>query len=249
MAGDLYVGTSPIGPVVRPARHARTVVLYLRSDWLLPKSSSRIPAAAAELARVSRATVLCCGYRPSFPGSLEDARAGFDYCESLGPTAVAGERLGAGLAAALLLSLRDEGAAQPRCAVLNSALLDLTLAAPSLSLNAAANPALDLVELGSRVRRYAAGTAPTDPLLSPLYGNLHGLPPVQLLAAGNDPLIDDSLGFAARAARSGVTVDLRVRAVGALPDAEAVAAMADFIRAHTDAAPSRTENTSRMISG
>ena len=249
MAGDLYVGTSPVGPVVRPARPSGTVVLYIRSDWLLPRSASPIPATAAELARDCRATVVCCGYRPSFPGSLEDVRTGFEYCEALGLTAVAGERLGAGLAVALLLALRDEGAAQPACAVLNSALLDLTLEAPSLSLNAAADPALDLGALGRSVRRYAAGNAPTDPLLSPVYGNLHGLPPIQLLAAGNDPLIDDSLGFAARAARSGVTVDLRIRAVGALPDAEAVAAMAGFVRAHTGAEPSRTENTSRMISG
>jgi acetyl esterase/lipase len=249
VAGDLYVETSPVGPVVVPAQPSGTVVLYVRNDRLLPKAASPIPSTAAQLARDSLATVVCCGYRPSFPGSLEDVRAAFDYCEGLGRTALAGERLGAGLAVALLLTLRDEGAAPPRCAVLNSALLDLTLEAPSIALNAAADPAFDVVELGRCVRRYAAGSAPTDPLLSPLYGNLHGLPPIQLLAAGNDPLIDDSLGFAARAARSGVTLDLRVRPVGALPDAEAVAAMTDFIRAHTGAEPSRIENTSRMISG
>jgi epsilon-lactone hydrolase len=246
---DLYIETSPVGPVVRTAQPAETVVLYLRDDWFLPKSSSPIPGTAAQLARDSRATVVCCGYRPSFPGALEDVRAGFDYCESLGRTVVAGERLGAGLAAALLLCLRDEDAAPPHCAVLSSALFDLTLEAPSLSLNAAANPGFDLVGLGRQVRRYAAGAAPTNPLLSPLYGNLHGLPPIQLLAAGNDPLLDDSLGFAARAARSGVTVDLRVRPVGAVPDAGAVAAMTGFIRTHTGVDPSRTDSTSRMISG
>jgi hypothetical protein len=82
--------------------------------------------------------------------------------------------------------------------VLSSALFDLTLEAPSLSLNAAADPKFDLAGLARRVRRYAAGAAPTNPLLSPLYGNLHGLPPLQLLVAGNDPLLDDSLAFASR---------------------------------------------------
>ena len=249
MSADLYVETGPVGPVVRPEQPTETVVLYVHSDWLLPKSSSPIPSTASRLARDARATVVCCGYRPSFPGSLEDVRAGFDYCESRGRTVVAGERLGAGLAAALLLRLRDEGATPPCCGVLSSGLFDLTLEAPSLSLNAAANPAFDLTSLARRVRRYAVGAAPTNPLLSPLYGNLHGLPPIQLLAAGNDPLLDDSLAFAARAARSGVTVDLRVRPVGAGPDDAAVAAMAGFIRTHTGLDPSRTENTSRMISG
>jgi len=246
---ELFVETSPIGPVVRPARPSETVVLFIHNDWLLPKSSSPIPATASRLARDSLATVVCCGYRPSFPGALDDVRAGFDYCEGRGRAVVAGEQLGAGLAAALLLRLRDEGATPPHCGVLSSALLDLTLEAPSLSLNAAADPAFDIVGLGRRVRCYTAGAAPTNPLVSPVYGNLHGLPPIQLLAAGNDPLLDDSLAFAARAARSGVTVDLRVRPVGANPDTAAIAAMTGFIRAHTGVEPSRTENTSRMISG
>jgi acetyl esterase/lipase len=144
---------------------------------------------------------------------------------------VAGNRGGAGLAAALLVRLRDEGAEPPACAVLVSPLLDLTLQAPSLQLNAAADPTFDLDELRRRVARYAAGTELTDPLLSPLFANLHGLPPIQVLAAGSDPLLDDSLAFAARAARSGVTVDLRVRpdAAGLRPGV--LAAVAAFIGA------------------
>jgi acetyl esterase/lipase len=249
VAGDLYVQTSPVGSIVRPARAGETVVLFVQNDWLLPRSTSTIPETAARIARESQATVVCCGYSPSFPGSLDDVRVAFHYCEGRGRTVVAGERLGAGLAAALLLQLRDEGVAPPCCAVLTSALFDLTLDAPSLSLNAAADPELDVSALARRVRRYAAGAAPADPLLSPLHGNLHGLPPIQLLAAGNDPLLDDSLSFATRAARSGVTVELRIRPVGARPDNEAVAAMAGFIRAHAGVDPSRTEITSRMISG
>ncbi|HET9972491.1 MAG TPA: alpha/beta hydrolase fold domain-containing protein [Streptosporangiaceae bacterium] len=98
--------------------------------------------------------------------------------ESLGsgPVVVAGERLGAGLAAALLIRLRDAGARLPHGAVLVSALLDLSLEAPSLLLNEAADPTFQLAELRRHAARYAAGTAPTDPLLSPLHANLHGLP-------------------------------------------------------------------------
>ena len=75
-------------------------------------------------------------------------------------------------------------------------------------------------------------TSATDPLLSPLHANLHGLPPVQLLAAGNDVLLDDSLAFAARAARSGVLVDLRVWPDATGLDAVAATAMAGFIVAN-----------------
>lgn len=53
---------------------------------------------------------------------------------------VAGERLGAGLAAALLIRLRDAGADMPHGAVLVAALLDLSLEAASLLLSEAADP-------------------------------------------------------------------------------------------------------------
>jgi acetyl esterase/lipase len=241
---ELLTEAGPVGPIVRPVRPSEKVVLFIRDDRSAP-----IPDTASRIARASLATVVCCDYRHEFPASLNDVRAAFDYCESLGPTVVAGERFGAGLAAALLLDLRDEGATQPCCAVLSSALVDLTLEAPSLALNAAANPAFDVVGLGNGVRSYTAGAAPTNPLLSPLYGNLHGLPPIQLLVAGNDPLLDDSLSFAARAARSGIAVELRVRQIGDRPDDESIAAMAYFIRTHTGAEPSRAANTSHMISG
>jgi acetyl esterase/lipase len=150
---------------------------------------------------------------------------------------VAGERLGAGLAAALLIRLRDAGAGLPVGAVLTSALLDLTLQAPSLLLNQAADPAFLAAELRRQVARYAAGTALTDPLLSPLRANLHGLPPIQLLAAGNDVLLDDSLAFTTRAARSGVTVHLQVRSDQAGLRAALAPAMAAFIGERAAAAP------------
>jgi acetyl esterase/lipase len=128
------------------------------------------------------------------------------------------------------------GAKEPECAVLSSALLDLTLDAPSLLLNAAADPGFDIDELRSHAARFAAGADRTNPLLSPLHANLHGLPPIQLLVAGTDPLLDDSLSFAARAARSGVTVDLRVRPDAVSLHPESVTAMADFIQAWAPAA-------------
>jgi len=195
------VEASPVGPVVHPPRPAGTVVLYLHGDRYL----SGAPESA-----------------------LVDVHAGYRYSQAAGPVVVAGERLGAGLAAALLARLRDAGDPLPRCAVLVSALLDLTMQAPSLLLNAAADPAFRVTELRRRVLRYAAGRELTDPRLSPLHANLHGLPPVQLLVAGNDLLLDDSLAFAARAARSGVTVDLRVRPDAASLRAEVGTAMAAF---------------------
>jgi acetyl esterase/lipase len=246
VAGDVWVEESPVGPVVRPPDAVKTVVLYLHGDPRLSTDPESALDVAGRLALRTGAAVVCARYRSTFPAALEDAHAAYDYCQTSGPVVVAGECVGAGLAAALLVQLRDMGAAPPRCAVLVSALLDLTLQAPSLLLNAGADPAFDVDGFRQRVARYAEGTARTDPFLSPLYANLHGLPPVQLLAAGTDPLVDDSLAFAARAARSGVTVDLRVRADAVGLRTEVVTAMSAFIRAWTAC---DTGNASRMLSG
>ena len=240
MAGDLRVKASPVGPVVRPPDPAEMVILYLHGDRYLAGSPESALGLAGQLALRTGAAVVCPGYRCAFPAALKDAYAGYRYSRETGgsgPVVVAGERLGAGLAAALLIRLRDAGADLPPCAILTSALLDLTLQAPSLQLNEAADPTFRAAELRRRVAGYAAGAALTDPLLSPLHANLHGLPPIQLLAAGNDVLLDDSLAFATRAARSGVTVDLRVRSEEAGLVTGLASAMAAFIGEWTPTAP------------
>jgi acetyl esterase/lipase len=228
---------SPVGPVVRPHGPTDTVILYLHGRQDVPEPALDL---ARRLVALTGAAIVCCRCRPTFPEALDDVDAAYHYCQEMGPVVVAGERIGAGLAAALLVRLRDSAAALPRCAVLISALLDMTMEAKSLRLNAGADPAFDVAELRRRAADYAAGAALTDALLSPLYANLHGLGPVQLLVAGTDPLLDDSLAFAARAARSHLTVDLRVWQDAAGLAAETATAMADFIGAWHPAARTGT---------
>jgi monoterpene epsilon-lactone hydrolase len=236
LAHGVRIEASPVGPVVHPPGPAGTVVLYLPGDSGGPGAPEPAPGLARQLARRTGATVVCSRYRAVFPAALEDVVAAYRYSRAAGPVVVAGERTGAGLAVALLVRLRDAGDALPRAAVLISGLLDAAMQAPSLLYNAAADRMLDAASLRRTIERYAAGTDLTDPLLSPLRANLHGLPPVQLLAAGTDLMLDDSLAFAVRAARSGVPVDLHVRPDAASLDAHRLPAMAGFIRTWARAA-------------
>ncbi|WP_206077898.1 alpha/beta hydrolase [Prauserella endophytica] len=228
MGDDVSVEESPVGPVIRPAEDTELVILYLHGNQDGPEPALDL---ARRLALLTGATVVCPRYRSAFPAALIDAHSGYSYCQAAGPVVVLGEGIGAALATAMLVQLRDSEATSPRCAVLLSALLDLTLETKSLLFNASTDPAFDIIALRQRVTAYARNTPLTDSRLSPLYANLHGLPPIQLLAAGTDPLLDDSLAFATRAARSRVTVDLQVWPENTSFRAEAVQAMADFIRA------------------
>jgi monoterpene epsilon-lactone hydrolase len=234
VAGDIWIEQGPVGLVVRPTVSTGTVVLYLHGDRALQCVPEAAMDMAGHLALRTGARVVCAQYRPEYPCALDDIEAAYEHCRTLGGTVVvAGERLGAGLAVALLARLRDAAAEMPQCATLDTALLDMTLQAHSLQFNAFTDPTFDLEELRRNVARYTAGTAPTDPLVSPLFANLHGLPPIQLRVAGSDPLLDDSLALAARAARSGVMVDLRVHPDAAALRRDALDETAAFVRTRT----------------
>ncbi|MEU9350589.1 alpha/beta hydrolase fold domain-containing protein [Streptomyces griseoloalbus] len=212
MASEVRVMEGPFGPEVRPeGEPAGQTVLYAHGDPRLAGTPRDALPTARELTRLTGQAVVCARYRPHFPLALDDLYAAWEYCHDQGgAVAVAGKRLGGALAAGLLLRLRDADAPLPTCAVLTSPLLDFTLDAPSLLFNAVADRTVDSEALAARAAAYAGSTPRDHPLLSPLHGNLHGLPPVQLHVSGTEVLLDDALSFATRAAHSGVTVDLRV---------------------------------------
>ncbi|MFI6377159.1 alpha/beta hydrolase fold domain-containing protein [Streptomyces sp. NPDC050546] len=232
MASEVRVDEGPFGPEVRPEGGAvAQTVLYLHGDPRLAGTPRDALPTARELARLTGYAVVCARYRSRFPQALDDVQAAWEHCHAGGPAAVAGKRLGGALAAGLLLRLRDAGATLPTCAVLSSPVLDFTLDTPSLLFNAAADRTVDAEALPVRAAAYA-GTAPRDhPLLSPLHGNLHGLPPLQLHAAGTEVLLDDTLSFATRAAHSGVAVDMRIHEDSAAQGLRQLEATAEFLRA------------------
>lgn len=232
MVSEVRVDEGPFGPEVRPeSRTVAQTVLYLHGDPRLAGTPQDALPTARELARLTGYAVVCARYRPRFPQALEDVWAAWEHCHADGPATVAGKRLGGALAAGLLLRLRDAGATLPTCAVLSSPILDFTLDSPSLLLNAAADRTVDAEALPVRAAAYA-GTTPRDhPLLSPLHGNLHGLPPLQLHAAGTEVLLDDTLSFVTRAAHSGVAVDMRIHEDSAAQGLRQLEATAQFLRA------------------
>ncbi|MEU6642860.1 alpha/beta hydrolase [Saccharomonospora sp. NPDC046836] len=227
MAGEISVEESHVGPVVRPADDSGMVILYLHDEAGNPQQAL---GTAERLTVLTGATTVCPRYRPGFPAALIDAHSGYSHGQAAGPVVVIGEGIGAALATAMMMQLRDSEATPPRGAVLLSALLDLSLETKSLLFNASTDPRFDITALRRRIADYARGVPLTDARLSPLYANLHGLPAVQLLVAGTDPLLDDSLAFATRAARSRVAVDLHVWPETDSFRDEAITAMAAFVK-------------------
>lgn len=180
-----------------------------------------------------------------FPAALDDAVLAYRWLleQGLPPEniMIVGESAGGGLCLATLLALRDGGDPLPSAAVAISPWTDLKLTGESRRTRqkVCLSPP-GMAEVCSRY--YAGDHDPGDPLISPLYGDLHGLPPLMIVAGDWDTLIDDATRFAAKARLAGVDVRLIVgeRMVHCYPllaplFPEATAALQEicaFIQAH-----------------
>jgi acetyl esterase/lipase len=123
---------------------------------------------------------------------------------------VAGDSAGGGLALALLLLLRDRGDPLPAGAALISPWTDLLGTGLAIAGRARIDPLLRWDDLKARAAEYAGRHGLADPLISPLYGDFRGLPPLLILVGTREILYDDSTRLALRACQAGVPVTLVV---------------------------------------
>ncbi|MGC8489062.1 MAG: alpha/beta hydrolase [Clostridia bacterium] len=170
------------------------------------------------LARAARGRALLLEYRLApehpFPAPVDDAarayRALLDEGQDPRRLAVVGDSAGGGLALALMMVLRDAGDALPASAVLISPWTDLASTAPSLDTRRERDPWLVADAVPQEAAVYLAGADPQDPLASPLYGDLRGLPPLLIHVGDDEILLDDAVRIADKAERQGVPVTLKV---------------------------------------
>jgi len=149
-----------------------------------------------------------------FPAAIQDAVAVYRalLADGIAPEtiAVGGDSAGGGLTLALLLSLRVAGVPLPAAVVLFSPWTDLAATGDSIRTNDR-RCAMFRGEGIARVARYYLGSAdPRNPLASPLYSDLAGLPPMIIHVGEDELLLDDSTRLAERARAAGVPVDLKI---------------------------------------
>jgi monoterpene epsilon-lactone hydrolase len=193
------------------------VLMYLHGGAYCIGSMKTHRALASNLARSAKARAINVDYRLApehvFPAALEDAVKAYRSLLEEGIPArniiVAGDSAGGGLAMATLLSLRDQGVTLPRGAVVISPWTDLLGTGESLKTKASVDPILNPDELELYATMYCKGDL-RDPLASPLYAELKGLPPLLIQVGTNEILLDDAVRLAERAKAAGVKADLRV---------------------------------------
>ncbi len=228
------------------------VIFYLHGGAYVIGTAASSLGLASDLARHTGTRLVTIDYRLApehpHPAALEDAVSAYQGLLDTGmppsAIAVAGESAGAGLAVALLVALKHARLPQPTAAVLMSPWADLTLSGNSIRGKAAADPALTADGLARRAADYLAGGDPTGALVSPIFADLRGLPPLLIQAGSHEILLDDATRLAARAAAADVAVALQVtpgvphvfQGFAAMLDegAAALTGAGEFLCAHLD---------------
>ncbi len=214
----LGMGGVPAERVVAPGARDDAVLLYLHGGgYTLGSSASTRPLAAA-LSEATGAAVFVPAYRLApehrFPAALEDAVTAFRWLlgEGIPPAriAVGGDSAGGGLAVTTLLALRDEGHPLPAAGICLSPWLDLTCSSGSYRTKAGTDPILTRRNARWLASLYLGEAAPENPLASPLFADLRGLPPLLVQVGSEEVLLDEALAFRRRAEEAGVEVTLEV---------------------------------------
>ena len=195
------------------------VLLYFHGGGYKMGSNRSHHDLMSRLSAAAGCRVLGLNYRllpeHRFPAPVEDACLAYRWLLQQGfaarSIAFAGDSAGGGMAAAALLSLRAQDVALPVAAVLLSALTDFEARGASYETRAALDPIHNRQLIQSLGRQYLGKEADvSQPLASPLNGELSGLPPLLLQAGDRETGLDDSVLFAEKAAGAGVDVTLQV---------------------------------------
>jgi len=223
VAADVTASPGSLGgiPVVNidvDSVEPKVVILYFHGGAYAVGTAASSVGLASDLGRRARARVVSVDYRLApehpYPAALEDAVDAYRGLLASGVStsviAIAGESAGAGLAAATLVALKRAGLALPSAAVMMSPWVDLTLSGASMAVKAALDPALTPDGLRRRASDYVGAGDPADGLLSPIFADLTGLPPLLVQVGSHEILLDDATRLVARAAAGDVAVTLQV---------------------------------------
>jgi len=203
---------------ITPPNAGPGVILYLHGGAYALGSINSHRELIARLVVNTSCKALAVNYRLApehpYPAALEDAIRAYSWLISSGiePSriCIAGDSAGGGLAISMLLSLREKGMLLPAGVFCLSPWLDLTLSGDSVTKNRHNDPILSATILEKYVNYYIGTHNANDPLISPLFGDLSGLPPIHIQSGRNEILLDDSIRFYEKAQQAGVDVTLKI---------------------------------------
>ncbi len=212
------LGGVPTAEITVDGVEPRHVVLYFHGGVYVIGDAFLAAGLASQVGRRTEARVISVDYRLApehpYPAAVDDALAAYEALLDGGtdPSDVifAGESAGGGLAIATLVNARDHGLPLPAAAFVMSPYADLTLAGTSMETKHDVDRLLSRENLQPRVADYTSGQDPGLDLISPIFADLAGLPPLLIQAGTYEVLLDDAVRLARQAAVADVEVTLEI---------------------------------------
>lgn len=194
------------------------VIFHIHGGGFALGSATSSVGFASDLARQAGMSAITVDYRLApehpYPAALHDVTAAYQALlerESAGAQiVVSGESSGGNLALKLLIAVKQHGLAMPAAAVLFSPMTDLTVTGDGYTTKADVDPNITAAAIQTRTNDYLTGTGtdPADPLVSPIFADLTGLPPLLVQAGSHEVLLDDTTRLATRAAANDFAITL-----------------------------------------
>lgn len=194
----------------------RQAIVYLHGGAYTAGTLAYAKVFGGLLAQMTGRAVLCVGYRLApedpYPAALEDAADSYRLAlRRFAPDDVAlvGESAGGGLCFALALRLKALGLPQPERLVAISPWADLSMERDVSELEKQ-DILLSRADLLDSALMYAGGRDLRDPCISPLFGDLHGLPPSLIFVGGHEILLMDSVALHDRLLEAGCACEMHI---------------------------------------
>lgn len=193
------------------------IILYFHGGGYVSGTCNSHRSITAKFVKGSQTGALLFEYRLApehpYPAALEDSLAAYEWLldQGIQPSKIVfvGDSAGGGLCLATLLALRDKDIPLPAAAVAYSPVTDFKCTGESH--RSKAKVCLSPEGMTAALAKHYAGNKDLElPYISPLYGNLQGLPPLLIYAGEEEILCDDSIQFAAKAKDAGVDITLRI---------------------------------------
>jgi acetyl esterase/lipase len=212
------LGGVPAAEITVDGIEPRHVVLYFHGGVYVMGDAFLAADLASQVGRRSDAKVVSIDYRLGpehpYPAAVDDALAAYEALlqDGTAPSdiAFAGESAGGALTVATLVNARDHGLPLPAAAFVMSPYADLTLAGTTMETKREVDPLMSRERLEPRVTDYTAGQDPGLGLISPIFADLSGLPPLIIQAGSHEVLLDDAVRLAQQAATADVEVILDI---------------------------------------
>src|SRR6266542_4949301 len=195
------LGGVPTAEITVDGIEPRHVVMYFHGGVYVLGDAFLSADLASQVGRRTSAKVISVDYRLApehpYPAAVDDALAAYQALLRNGTApsdiALAGESAGGGLAVATLVTARDHGLPLPAAAFVMSPYVDLTLAGATMETKREADPLFTPEAFPARVADYTAGQDAALGLISPIFAELSGLPPLIIQAGTHEVLLDDAI--------------------------------------------------------